>query len=169
VGGGNSAGEESVFLTRFSDDITIVTTGEDLTASSVVRMKVAENPALKVRSHTTVAAFRGDGKLSDVVLRNTVTGAEHAEPYDGVFVFNGLTPNSELATGAVDTDEMGFVLADAGMATSRPGVFVAGDVRAGSTKQAASAAGEGAAAAIAVRRYIESRASGLRPAGVAAG
>jgi len=132
-------------------------------------MKVAENPALQVWPHTTVATVRGDGKLSEVVLGDTVTGAEHAEAYDRVFVFIGLTPNSELATGAVDTDQQGFVLADAGMATSRPGVFVAGDVRADSTKQAASAAGEGAAAAIAVRRYVESRASGLRPTAVAAG
>ena len=85
---------------------------------------------------------------------------------DGVFVFIGLSPNSQLVRDLVDTDEAGFVLADTGMQTSVPGIFVAGDVRGGSTKQAASAAGEGAAAAIAIRRYVEQLSSGLRPSAV---
>jgi len=162
VGGGNSAGEESVFLTRFSQDVTIATAGPGLTASKVVQDKVAENPALTVLPHTTVAAFQGDDALASVVLEDTETGERRTEQFDGVFVFIGLTPNTELAS-SLDLDTAGFLLTDAGMSTSQPGIFAAGDVRAGSTKQAASAAGEGAAAALAVRRYVEGLASGLRP------
>ena len=161
VGGGNSAGEESIFLTRFSPDITIATHGPELTASRVVVDKVEQNPAISVRPSTSVAAFKGDGKLSSVVLSSD--GTEQEEPYDGVFVFIGLSPNTELVKGLVDLDAQGFVVTDAGLQTSVPGVFAAGDVRAGSTKQAASAAGEGAAVALGIRRYVEHCATGARP------
>ncbi|GAC1608816.1 MAG: hypothetical protein NVS3B26_07340 [Mycobacteriales bacterium] len=163
VGGGNSAGEEALFLTRFSQDVTIATQGPGLSASRVVQDKVAESAALTVLAHTTVAQFRGNGSLSEVVLKDTGTGEERTEAYDGVFVFIGLTPNTEIAAGRVDLDELGFVLTDVGMQTSQTGVFAAGDVRATSTKQAASAAGEGAAAALGIRRYVQGLASGLRP------
>ncbi len=82
---------------------------------------------------------------------------------DGAFVFIGLSPNNALVRDLVELDDAGFVVADLGMSTTLAGVFVAGDVRSGSTKQAASAAGEGAAAALAIRRYVEPLASGLRP------
>ena len=157
VGGGNSAGEEGVFLTRFSPDVTIATRGPALTASSVVREKVAENPAMTVLPSTTVTAFNGEGTLASVRLRDTTTGEERDEVYDGVFVFIGLSPNTGVVEGLPDLDEAGFVVTDVGLQTSHPGVFAAGDVRAGSTKQAASAAGEGAAAALAIRRYVEPR------------
>jgi thioredoxin reductase (NADPH) len=161
VGGGNSAGEESVFLTRFSPDVTIATNGPALTASKVVVEKVEEHLGIRVLPETTVAEFKGDGKLSSVVLSSQ--GEEREEQYDGVFVFIGLSPNSELVKGLVDLDGQGFVLTDAGLQTSLPGVFAAGDVRAGATKQAASAAGEGAAVALGIRRYVEHRATGSRP------
>ncbi len=163
VGGGNSAGEESVFLTRFSQDITIVTQGTALTASKVVVQKVEETDALTVRPQTTVAEFKGESTLSSVVLEDTVTGETVEESYDGVFVFIGLSPNTEVVKDLVDVDAQGFVVTDAALMTSVPGVFAAGDVRAGATKQAASAAGEGAAVALGIRRYVEQRASGTRP------
>ncbi len=166
VGGGNSAGEESLFLTRFSDDITLATLGDGLTASKVVQDKVAEHPSLTVLPYTTVASFEGDGTLSGVVLRDTETGEERREAFDGVFVFIGLTPNAEPVAHGLDVDAGGFVLSDVGMQTSQAGVFVAGDVRAGSTKQAAAAVGEGAAAALAIRRYVEPLTSGVRPMSV---
>jgi thioredoxin reductase (NADPH) len=156
VGGGNSAGEESIFLTKFADKVTIVTRDDELTASKVVRQKVAENDQIDVVTHTTPSEFRGDSRLRSVVLRDVATGAEREVAPDGVFVFIGLTPNSELVKDVVQLDEFGFVQTDMGLQTSMPGVFAAGDVRAGSTKQAASAAGEGAGAALAVRRYLES-------------
>ncbi len=168
VGGGNSAGEESIFLTRFSQDVTIVTRDAQLSASKVVQEKVEENPGITVAPFTTVAEFRGDGKLATVLLEDTRTGEQREEAFDGVFVFIGLTPNTELVAGKADLDPAGFLVTDMGLMTSLPGVFAAGDVRSGSTKQAASAAGEGAAAALALRRWIEPLASGLRPSIVSA-
>lgn len=161
VGGGNSAGEESLFLARFASHVTIATRDEALTASRVVVEKVAEHGEIDLLPHTTVAELRGDGRLETVVLADTVTGEQREVHPSGVFVFIGLTPNTGLLDGFVDLDERGFVVTDAGLETSLPGVFAAGDVRAGSTKQAASAAGEGAAAAIAIRRYLEPLAGGM--------
>jgi thioredoxin reductase (NADPH) len=163
VGGGNSAGEESIFLTKFAKSVTIVTRDSALSASKVVVDKVEEHPAITVVPNASPSAFTGNGRLSGVALTDTKTGEERTLATDGVFVFIGLTPNTDVVRGYVDLDPAGFVTTDAGLMTSEPGVFAAGDVRAGSTKQAASAAGEGAAAALAIRRYVEPLASGMVP------
>ncbi len=154
VGGGNSAGEESIFLTRFARRVTIVTRDGQLSASRVVAEKVAENPAIEVLASTIPVEFRGDTRLRSVVVADGAGDRRELTP-DGVFVFIGLSPNSELVRDLVDVDALGFVQTDMGLQTSMSGVFAAGDIRAGSTKQAASAAGEGAAAALAIRRYLE--------------
>ncbi len=169
VGGGNSAGEESIFLTRFADSVTIVTRDTALSASKVVVQKVEENAKIRVVTGATPTGFvtRTDGTLEALAVDRD--GTADTVPADGAFIFIGLSPNSELVKDLVDVDEAGFIVADLGMSTSQPGVFVAGDVRSGSTKQAASAAGEGAAAALAIRRYVDPLASGLRPTSVDAG
>ncbi len=163
IGGGNSAGEESIFLTRFVDRVTIVTRDDALSASKIVVQKVTEHEKIVVVTGVTPTGFVTDdaGKLRALAVDRDGVREEIAA--DGAFVFIGLSPNSALVRDLVDVDEAGFVIADMGMSTSLPGVFVAGDVRSGSTKQAASAAGEGASAAIAIRRYVEPLASGLRP------
>ncbi len=161
VGGGNSAGEESIFLTKFAKQVTIVTRDATLSASKVVVEKVEEHPRIDVIASATPAEFRGDGKLQSVVLRDTLTGALTELKVDGVFVFIGLTPNTAIVQQRVQTDERGFIITDVGMQTSVQGVFAAGDCREGSTKQAASAAGEGAAAALAIRRYIQPLTGGM--------
>jgi len=155
VGGGNSAGEESVFLTRFASKVTIATRDQALSASKVVQEKVAENPQIEVLAGWSPSAFTGDSRLRSVVLKETSSGSEREVNPDGVFVFIGLAPNTDLVKGVVDLDDFGFIQTDIGLQTSLPGVFAAGDVRAGSTKQAASAAGEGAAVALSIRRYLE--------------
>ena len=163
IGGGNSAGEESIFLTRFANHVTVVSRGTALSASKIVVQKLEEHPKISIVTGATPTGFAttGDGKLRALLIdRDGVPGEV---PADGAFVFIGLTPNSQLVADLVDLDQAGFIVADAGMQTSVPGIFVAGDVRSGSTKQAASAAGEGAAAALGVRRYVEPLASGLRP------
>jgi thioredoxin reductase (NADPH) len=158
IGGGNSAGEEGVFLTRFAKRVTIATKDDTLSASNVVVEKVEENPKIEVLTNVTPAEFRGRTKLETVVLKNTKNGELTELHPQGVFVFIGLTPNSAFVSNLVDTDERGFILTDGTLQTSVPGIFAAGDARMGSTKQAASAAGEGAAVALAIRRYIEPRA-----------
>ncbi len=161
IGGGNSAGEESIFLTRFVSDVTIITRDPALTASQVVALKVEENPQISVVTDALPIAYATEGGkvVGMVVERN---GVRETIPAEGIFVFIGLSPNSGLVADLVALDPAGFVLSDLGMQTDVPGIFVAGDVRSGSTKQAASAAGEGAAAALAIRRYVDPLASGMR-------
>jgi thioredoxin reductase (NADPH) len=167
IGGGNSAGEEGLFLTRFSSDVTIVTRGPALSASKVVVTKLESNEAVSVVTDATPVAFAtADGRLRALVVERK--GERVEIEADGAFVFIGLSPNSALVADLLKLDGAGFVVADPGMQTSVPGIFVAGDVRSGSTKQAASAAGEGAAAALAIRRYVEPLASGMRPVMVSA-
>jgi len=161
IGGGNSAGEESVFLARFASAVTVVTRDVALTASRVVVQKLEEDPKISIITGAEPVGFATDGgRLRALVVRRDDALEEIAA--EGAFVFIGLSPNSALVADLVELDEAGFVVSDVGMSTDVPGVFVAGDVRSTSTKQAASAAGEGAAASLAIRRYVTPLASGLR-------
>jgi thioredoxin reductase (NADPH) len=161
IGGGNSAGEESIFLARFASKVTIVTRNPTLTASRVVVEKVLANSRIDLVTDSIPTGFLGDRKLQSVAIKNTVTGAESQLQPAGVFVFIGLSPNTAVVRGFVDLDDYGFIVTDIGLQTSVSGVYAAGDCRSGSTKQAASAAGEGAAAALALRTYLQSRAGGM--------
>jgi thioredoxin reductase (NADPH) len=155
IGGGNSAGEESLFLTRFADQVTVLVRGEAMSASQIVREKVLENPKIAVRTNTEVTGLHGESKLSGVTIRDRVTGATEEIMPAGLFVFIGLSPNSGWLPMEIRRDPYGFVITDASLQTSVRGVFAAGDVRKGSTKQAASAAGEGATAALMIREYLK--------------
>jgi len=161
VGGGNSAGEESIFLTKFARKVTIATRDSRLSASKVVVQKVEEHPQIEVLPNMTPAEFKGNKRLASVVLRNTETGELSEVQPEGVFVFIGLSPNTSAVRDLVNVDAMGLIVTDAALQTSVPGIFAAGDCREGSTKQAASAAGEGAAVALAIRRYLQPLTSGI--------
>jgi thioredoxin reductase (NADPH) len=159
LGGGNSALEEGLFLTQFVDKVTIVQRGDRLTANRLLIDKVLMSPKMEVLFNRTVTAFRakedGSGKLGAIVLDNTETERTEELHPAGCFVFIGLDPNTGFVKGQVDLDDRGLIVTDMGLQTSMPGVFAAGDVRSGSTKQLASAVGEGAAAAIGIRRWLE--------------
>ena len=155
IGGGNSAGEESIFLTRFADKVSILVRGKTMTASQIVIEKIAENPKIEVRTNTEVAELHGDNKLSGITIRDRATGATERLDPAGIFVFIGLSPNSGWLPDSIKLDQYGFVETSATLETSVPGIFAAGDVRKGSTKQAASAAGEGATAALMIREYLK--------------
>jgi thioredoxin reductase (NADPH) len=155
VGGGNSAGEESLFLTRFASKVTMLVRGEGLTASKVVADKIAEKEAVEVRSHTVIDELRGQGRLGSLLVRDTRSGATEEIRPAALFVFIGLSPNTGWLPAAVRRDERGFIITNGELMTSLPGVFAAGDARLGSTKQAASAAGEGATAALMIREYLK--------------
>jgi len=155
IGGGNSAGEESIFLTRFADKVSILVRGATMTASQIVIEKIAENPKIEVRPNTEVVELHGENKLSGISIRDRATGATERIDPAGVFVFIGLSPNSGWLPDSIKRDPYGFVETDATLETSVPGIFAAGDVRKGSTKQAASAAGEGATVALMVREYLK--------------
>lgn len=156
IGGGNSACEESLFLTRFASKVTILVRGAELTASKLVIDKVQENQQIAVRYHVEVVEFQGKGKLSGLVVRDRATGATETLHPKGVFVFIGLSPNTQWFPPEIKRDEQHFVVTSPTLATSVPGIFAAGDVRLGSTKQAASAAGEGATVALMIREYLKS-------------
>lgn len=160
IGGGNSAGEESLFLTRFVDKLTIIVRGEAMTASQIVIDKVSMTPKIEVRYNTDTVEFHGSesGKLSGITVRDRKTGAAERLNPAGVFVFIGLQPNTGWLPAEIKRDEYGFVVTTPMLETTMPGVFSAGDVRRGSTKQAASAAGEGATAALMIREYLKGEA-----------
>jgi len=159
LGGGNSGLEEGLFLAQFTDRVTVVEYRDRLAGSQVLQDKVAAHPKMDVLLGRKVTSFApkddGSGKIGTVVLENVATGETEEHHPAGVFVFVGLDPNTGFLQGTVDLDERGFIATDDTFMTSVPGVFAAGDVRTGSTKQLASAVGEGAAVAIQIRGYLE--------------
>lgn len=155
IGSGNSAVEEAAFLTRFCPKVTILARGSQLSASKLAADKAKSSPNIEIRFHTQVVEFKGSkNRLETVVTKNTQTGdIEELHPA-GVFVFIGLAPNSQPFNDIARLDAQGFIRTGIDFQTSSDGIFAAGDVRGGSTKQLVSAAGEGAAAALAIREHL---------------
>ena len=158
IGGGNSACEEALFLTRFAKKVTIVVRKDHLRAQAAVGKEVEENEKIVVRYLTSVVKVDGDGLLSSITFRNNETGEEYVETYDeggfGVFVFVGRVPASELVSDLVELDEVGYIVTDDAMATKTPGLFAAGDVRRKPLRQIITAASVGAIAATSVSAYL---------------
>lgn len=155
IGSGNSAVEEAAFLTRFSPKVTILARGAELNANKFAVDKALNSPEMAVRFHTEVVEFKGEkNHLTTVVTKNRQTGEVQELHVPGVFVFIGLSPNSDNFKDVVTLDERGFILTGIDFQTSTEGIFAAGDVRAGSTKQLVSAAGEGAAVALSIREHL---------------
>jgi len=154
VGGGNSATEEAIFLVKFASHVTIVTREAQLTASKVAQDDVLRHPQIGIRYRATIQEFRGSGKLETVVLRDLETGAGEELHPAAVFLFIGQRANTDFLRGAFELNAAGFIVTGATLETSVPGVFAAGDARAGSTKQLVSAAGEGATAALMIREHL---------------
>ncbi len=155
VGGGNSAVEESLFLTRFVDRLTLLVRGDSLSASKLLIDKLGESPKIEVRYNTVVQELLGKDRLEGLRIAAKEGGSEDVLSPAALFVFVGLSPNSEWLPEEIVRDEIGFVCTDRTLETAMPGVFAAGDVRRGSTQQAASAAGEGATVALMVREYLK--------------
>ena len=155
VGGGNSGIEEGLFLTKFAKTVTVLEVSDRLGASQILQEKAASHPQMEIRLNTTVGEFRGNGRLETVVVKDRNTGATEELSPGGVFVFIGLDPNTGFLRDVVDLDRWGFVVTDLTLQTSIDGVYAAGDVRAGSTKQVSGAVGEGTTAALMIRQYLE--------------
>jgi thioredoxin reductase (NADPH) len=157
IGGGNSGLEEGLFLTQFADHVTVVEFSEKLAGSRLLQDKVLAHPKMTVVTSTKVLGFQGGstGKLESVELEDRQAGDRRQHEASGAFVFIGLDPNTAFLDGALELDERGFICSDEQFRTNVPGVFVAGDVRRGSTKQLASAVGEGAAASIQIRYHLD--------------
>lgn len=155
VGGGNSAVQEAIFLTRFATHIDLLVRST-LKASDVL-IRELEKYADKITVHlgtTTDEIIAGESGMVSKVI-GTHDGQKIEFETDGVFVFVGLVPNSQFVEGTLALDEVGFIETDQHLMTSLPGVFAAGDIRSGATMQVASAVGEGATAALKIREYLE--------------
>ncbi len=153
IGGGNSAAEEGLFLTRFAESVDVLVRGDEMSASPFMVEKLKEHPQITIHTNTKIQRFEGDGSLARIMVKRD--GQSDSLEVDGVFVFIGLKPNTGWLVDVVELDGTGFVVTKTNLETSLPGVFAAGDVRLGSTKQAASAAGEGATAALMIREYLK--------------
>lgn len=159
VGGGNSAFQETIFLTRYASHIDLLVRSK-VRASDVLQkdmQKFVDSGKVTIHLGTATDEIVGEeGKVTKVI--GTQNGEKKEFPTDGVFVFVGLSPNTQFLKGSgVELDEIGFVKTDDKLQTSIPGVFAAGDVRSGATMQIASAAGEGATAALIIREYLEGK------------
>ena len=175
IGGGNSAAEESLLLTKFAAHVTILVRGGQFKATRIIQESVFGHPKIDVQWHTEVKEFIGEqSKLIRLRLMNNQTGSENDLPVDGAFVFIGMIPNTGFLEGSgILLNPWGFVVTGHDLLhmgsrppgydnrdpqileTSVPGIFAAGDVRNNSTKQVASAAGEGTSAALMIREYLK--------------
>jgi thioredoxin reductase (NADPH) len=157
VGGGDSAMEEAIFLTKFASHVTVVHRRAALRASKIMQDKAFANPKISFEWNSEVEDIRdsGKGEVTSMVLRNSVTGERKEIVVDGVFVAIGHTPNTALFAGQVDTDPNGYILTHSGSRTNVPGVFACGDVQDHQYRQAITAAGSGCMAAIDAEKYLE--------------
>ena len=161
VGGGDSAVEEAMYLTKFARKVTIVHRRQGFRCAKSIEEKARKNPKIEFLLDTVVEEIKGDGILESVVFKNTVTGETHeyfADEEDGtmgVFVFIGVIAQTDLYKGILDMDEQNYLLTDDHMRTNIPGVFAAGDCRQKPLRQVVTATADGAIAATQAEKYIE--------------
>lgn len=156
VGGGDSALQEGIFLTRFASKVTIIHRRDKLRASPILQERAKQNPKIEFIWDTVVEEIKGDKKVQSVQLKNLKTNQASDFPVDGVFIFIGHEPNTKFLNGFVQVDDHGYVVTgNNSTATSVPGVFAAGEIRAGAVKQLVSACGEGCEAALAAQAHVE--------------
>jgi thioredoxin reductase (NADPH) len=157
IGGGDSALEEAIFLTRFARSVTLVHRRRELRASKIMQDRAFANEKIRFRWDSTVVSVEGDGTVTGLVVRNVDSGEEDTLDVSGVFVAIGHRPNTDLFTGTLDMDEGGYIRTSSGSRTNVEGVFACGDVQDHVYRQAITSAGSGCMAAIDAERWLESR------------
>ncbi len=155
VGGGDSALEEGLFLTRFANTVTIIHRRDELRAGAILVNRANENPKIKFIWDSVVTEIQGDNAVKSVLLENVKTGEKQVHPTDGIFIFIGHRPNSGLFVGQLDMDEHGYIVTNKYMETDLPGVYAAGEITDPNFRQVITSAGMGAAAGIQATRYLE--------------
>ncbi len=156
VGGGNAAVEEAIFLTRYAQKVAIVHRRDELRADRILAERAMSHPKIYFFWHARAEKILGDKAVNEVLLCDLVSEKRLKVPIDGVFIYVGSKPNSELVKGLVKLDDKGFIFTDEKMKTSVAGIFAAGDVRVKSLRQIVTAVSDGALAADCARGYIES-------------
>ncbi len=155
IGGGDSAVEEAIFLTKFAEKVYIIHRRDKLRAAKIIQERAFSNPTIKIIWNSIVKKIDGDEAVKVLHLKNVKTHEESVLEVQGVFIFAGYNPSTEFLNGLVDVNERNYIITDENMRTSVPGIFAAGDVRAKSLKQIATAVGDGAIAAVSAEKYIE--------------
>jgi thioredoxin reductase (NADPH) len=156
VGGGDSAADEALYLTRFARAVYLIHRRNALRAEKILQERVFQNEKIKILWNTVVTKVLGETAVEELELKDLKTQEKRSLTVSGVFFYVGLKPNTDFLSGVVNLDEQGYVITDANMATSAPGVFAAGDVRQKLLRQVTTAVGDGAMAAFAAGKYIES-------------
>jgi len=159
VGGGDSALEEALFLTRFATSVTLVHRRDQLRASKIMQDRAFKNPGITMRWNSRVLEVLGDTKMHGLRVEDTITGEESELGVTGLFVAIGHEPNTAIVKGQLELDDMGYVKTFGGASTNVEGVFVCGDVQDHYYRQAVTAAGSGCMAAIDAERYLEAQGS----------
>jgi thioredoxin reductase (NADPH) len=157
VGGGDSALEEGFFLTRFASSVTIIHRRDSLRAGAILQKRAVDHPRIKFIWNTVVTEVTGVDKVESLKIKDLQTGEESVFPTDGLFIFIGHTPNTQMFTGLLEM-ENGYIKVDDRMRTNVPGVFAAGESADSHFKQVVTSAGMGAAAAIEATRFLEQEA-----------
>ena len=157
VGGGDSAMEEGVFLTRFANSVGVVHRRDTLRAGPTLEKRARANEKINFTWDTQVKEIRGNGKVDSVLLENVKTGEETVKETDGVFIFIGHYPNSNFLVGQVEMDEEGYVITDELMRTSVEGAYAAGEIQDPHYRQVATSVGQGCAAAMQVEKWLTGR------------
>lgn len=155
LGGGDSAIQEGIFLTKFAEKVYIIHRRNELRATKVLQDKAMEHPKIEFILESVVTSVLGKDQVEAVKVKNVQTGEEKAISVQGIFVYIGKEPSTELFKGFIDMDERGYIPTDARMQTSRRGVFAAGDVRQTPLRQVVTAVADGAIAAVAADEYLE--------------
>ncbi len=154
IGGGNSAVGEAIYLSKFASSVTVVHRRLEFRAEKALVDKAKENPKIKFILESVLDEIKGSNKVEGVKLKNVRTGAISEMKTDGVFIYVGMLPNSELVKGKLALDEWGYIIADNSRRTSVEGVFAAGDVTNSKVKQVTTATGDGTIAAVFAEKYV---------------
>ncbi len=155
IGGGDTAVEEAIYLTRFASKVYIIHRRDRLRAIQLLQERAGKEPKIEFIWDTVVSKITGDTAVKGLEMKNVKTGNLSVLPVEGVFMFIGYVPNSDLVKGSLPLDDWGFIKTGNDMTTEIPGVFAAGDVRSKALRQVATAVGEGATAAYMAERYLE--------------
>ncbi|MCB8967421.1 MAG: thioredoxin-disulfide reductase [Chloroflexota bacterium] len=157
VGGGDSALEEGIFLTKFATTVTVVHRRSELRGGPALQKRAFANEKINFVWNTVLDEIKGNGTVQSATLRNVETGATQDQPIDGVFVFVGHYPNSKFLEGQLEMDEHGYVITDELMRTSVPGVFAAGEIQDAIYRQVGTSVGQGVAAAMQTEKWLSER------------